>query len=295
MLVSGIMKIKIGGQAVVEGVMMRSDNFVSTTVRDEKNKLRNRTRRFNSLTEKNKFLGLPFVRGFITLFEVMGLGLKEISWSAQQVDDEEPISRSEMFFSFALSIVLVLSIFMLLPWFLANFLSGSSLIGVNVIDGVIKILLFIAYLLLISRMPDVRRLFEYHGAEHKVVACFESGKKLTPKNAQNFSKLHPRCGTTFVFVVFLVGILIYLLIPLGTGFWGNYFWRILLLPVIAGLSYELIRLEGKYYDKSKFVRRIVWPGMQFQRLTTREPSLKQLGVAISSLNSCISAEKKLKK
>lgn len=290
------MKIRIGGQAVVEGVMMRSDNFISTTVRNEKGKIKNRTRRFNSLTEKYKFLGLPFVRGIFTLFEVMILGIKEISWSAEQATDEEPLTKKEMFLTLALSILLVLSIFKLLPWFLANvFTNSSSLIGVNVVDGLLKILLFTAYLFLISLLPDVKRLYEYHGAEHKVVACHESGKKLTPRNAQKFSKLHPRCGTTFVFIVFLIGILVYLLIPLGTGFWGNYAIRILLLPVIAGISYEIIRLEGKYYDKSKFVRAAIWPGIQFQRLTTRNPSLKQIEVAISSLNECIRSEKKLKK
>ena len=289
------MKVRIGGQAVVEGVMMRSDNFISTTVRDEKKQLKNRTRPFNSITEKNKFLGLPFVRGVFMLFELMVLGLKEISWSAENSSNEEPLSKKEMIITFAISILLVLSIFVLLPWFLANVLMTGSLLGVNILDGVIKILLFIGYLVAISLLPDVKRLYEYHGAEHKVVACFESKQKLTPKNAQKFSRLHPRCGTTFVFVVFIIGILVYLLVPLSLGFWGNYGVRILLLPVIAGLSYELIRLEGKYYNKSRLVRLLIWPGIQFQKLTTRNPSLEQLGVAINSLEECIKAEKKLQK
>ncbi|MFP4567680.1 MAG: DUF1385 domain-containing protein [Candidatus Woesearchaeota archaeon] len=290
------MKVRIGGQAVVEGVMMRSDNYISTTVRDPSGTLKQRTRRFNSITERNKFLALPFIRGFVMLFELMGLGFKEISWSAEQSGDDEPLSKREMFFTFALSIILVLSIFKLLPWFLANFVAGSSsLIGVNVFDGVFKILIFVAYLFFISLMPDIKRLYEYHGAEHKVVACYESGLKLTAKNAQKFSKLHPRCGTTFVFVVFFIGILVYLLIPLGAGFWGNYAFRILLLPIIAGVAYELIRLEGKYYSKSGIVRALIWPGIQFQRLTTREPDLSQLEVAIASLNACILSEKKVLK
>src|SRR6056297_3641400 len=210
------MKIKIGGQAVVEGVMMRSDNFISTTVRTPTNKLKKRTRRFNSITEKYKILGLPFIRGFVMLFELMSLGFKEISWSAEQSGDDEPLSKGEMFLTFALSILLVLSIFKLLPWFLANFVTNSgSLIGVNVVDGLFKILIFVAYLFLISLLPDIKRLYEYHGAEHKSVSCYESGLKLTAKNAAKFSKIHPRCGTTFVFVVFFIGILVYLLIPLG--------------------------------------------------------------------------------
>ena len=290
------MKVRIGGQAVVEGVMMRSDNFISTTVRNDKGELKKRTRRFNSITEKNKFLALPFIRGFVMLFELMSLGFKEISWSAQQSGDDEPLSKKEMFFTFALSIIIVLAFFKFLPWFLANvFTDSSSLLGVNVLDGVLKIFIFVIYLFLISLLPDVKRLYEYHGAEHKVVACYESGLPLTPKNADKFSKLHPRCGTTFVFVVFLIGILVYLTIPLSFGLWGNYALRILFLPLIAGIAYEIIRLEGKYYCKSKIVRILMWPGIQFQRLTTREPSLKQLSVAISSLNSCIAEEKKLAK
>ncbi|MCC7574752.1 DUF1385 domain-containing protein [Candidatus Woesearchaeota archaeon] len=289
------MKVRIGGQAVVEGVMMRSDNFISTAVRTEKGEVKKRTRRFNSLTEKHRFLGLPFVRGVFMLFELMGIGLKEISWSAEQAGEDEPLTKKEMFFTFALSLLLVLSIFKLLPWFLANFFTGSSsLVGVNVVDGILKLLIFIIYLFLISLLPDVKRLYEYHGAEHKVVACYESGLKLTPSNANKFSRLHPRCGTTFVFVVFLIGILVYLLIPLNTGFWGNYFIRIMLLPLIAGISYELLRLEGKYYCKSRIVRILMWPGIQFQRLTTRNPSLKQLSVAITSLNECIKSENSLK-
>jgi uncharacterized protein YqhQ len=289
------MKIRIGGQAVVEGVMMRSDNFVCTTVRDDKGVLKKRNRRFNSITEKNKFLALPFIRGFVMLFELMSLGFKEISWSAQQAGDDEPLSKKEMFFTFALSIIIVLAFFKFLPWFLANLFTSSSLLGVNLLDGILKIFIFIIYLFLISLLPDVKRLYEYHGAEHKVVACYESGLSLSAKNANKFSRLHPRCGTTFVFVVFLIGILVYLSIPLSFGLWGNYALRILFLPLIAGIAYEVIRLEGKYYCKSKFVRILMWPGLQFQRLTTREPSLKQLSVAISSLNSCVVEEKKLTK
>lgn len=287
------MKVRIGGQAVVDGVMMRSDNFISTAIRTEKGSLKKRTRRFNSVTETNKFLGLPFVRGVVMLFELMIIGIKEISWSAEQSSDEAPLSKKEMIFTLLLSLVLVLSIFKLLPWFLANVVVKSSLVGVNVVDGLIKILIFILYLFLISLLPDVKKLYQYHGAEHKVVACYESGLKLSSKNADKFSRLHPRCGTTFVFVVFLIGILVYLLIPLNAGFWGNYLLRIFLLPVIAGLAYELIRLEGKYYCKSRVVRILMWPGIQFQRLTTREPSLKQLDVAILALKECIGAEKRL--
>lgn len=289
------MKVRIGGQAVVDGVMMRSDNFIGTSVRVG-DKIKNRVRRFNSLTERNKFASLPFVRGVVMLFELMVIGLKEISWSAEQSEDDEPLSRREMFFTFLLSLVIVLAFFKLLPWFLANVVTKSGgLVGVNVVDGVLKIIIFVLYLLGISLLPDVVKLYKYHGAEHKAVSCYESGLKLNTKNALKFSRLHPRCGTTFVFVVFLIGILVYLLIPLNVGFWGNYLFRVLLLPVIAGVAYELIRLEGKYYSRSAVVRVLMWPGLQFQRLTTREPDVDQVEVAIHALNSCIVAEKKLRK
>ncbi len=287
------MKIKLGGQAVVEGVMMRSNNYISTAVRCENGQIKKRTRKFNSLTETNKIAKLPIIRGLIMLFELMILGLKEISWSAENSTNEEPLTKKEMILTFLLSLVIVLSLFVLLPWFLANTITITSTpLGVNIVDGIIKIMLFTGYLLIISLLPDIKRLYQYHGAEHKTLACYESKRKLTPQNAKKFSRIHPRCGTTFIFIVFLIGILIYLLIPQGTGFWGNYLWRILLLPIIAGLAYEIIRLEAKYYNKSRIVRILMWPGLQFQKLTTKEPSLKQLDVAITSLNECMRAETK---
>jgi uncharacterized protein YqhQ len=288
------MRIRIGGQAVSEGVMMRSDNYLSTAVRLPDGKIRVRTRKYSSLTEKYKILGLPFIRGIILLFEMMALGLKETAWASNMgMKKEERLTKREIIFSIALALVIVLAIFKLLPWFIANAVSkplGIHGAGLNVIDAFFKILILICYFVFLGMSKDIRRLFAYHGAEHKTVACYEAKKKLTPNNAIKYSRIHPRCGTTFVFIVFLVGIAFYVLIPLKTGFWLNYLFRVLLLPVVAGAAYEIIRLEGKYYHK-RIVRMIIWPGLQFQRLTTRNPNRKQLEVAIAALDACIKKEK----
>jgi len=285
--------IRIGGQAVVDGVMMRSDNYISTSVRKTNGQIKTRSRKFISITDKNKFLNLPLLRGLIMLFELMIQGTKELLWSSNEsADEHEQLTKKDIILTVILSLVIVLLVFKLLPFYLAGLLSkGSNTWYFNLIDGVIKIAIMMIYLHAISLMPDVKTLYKYHGAEHKAVACYESKKKLTPKNAIKFSRIHPRCGTTFVFLVFFVSIFFYVLIPLQTQFWLNYVIRILLLPIIAGVTYELIRLSGKYYSSNKLVRILVWPGLQFQRITTREPSLEQLEVSIASLNACVKKEK----
>lgn len=275
--------------------MMRSDNFIATSVRKENGKIKTHSRKFISVIDKHKLLNLPLIRGVIMLFELMIQGTKELFWSSNESTDEhEELTKKEIFLTVFLSIAIVLLIFKLLPFYLANLISnGSSTWLFNLIDGLIKIIIMMCYLYFISFMPDVKTLYEYHGAEHKAVACYESKKKLTPANAIKFSRIHPRCGTTFVFLVFFVSIFFYVLIPLQTQFWLNYLIRILLLPLIAGVTYEVIRLSGKYYSKSRLVRALIWPGLQFQRITTREPSLEQLEVSISSLKECIQKEKSL--
>jgi len=288
------MKIRIGGQAVSDGVMMRSDNYVSTAVRTYNGKIVSRTREYHSITERNKFFSIPIIRGAITLFEVVGLGLKEITWASNKsLKKEERLTKKEVAFAMVLSVVIALVIFKLVPWSLANIFNrffGIDGVVLNILDAVFKIIIMIVYFSLLGFSTEVKTLFSYHGAEHKTVACFESGKKLSPENAIKFSRIHPRCGTTFVFIVFIVGLFFYIFIPPAAGFWLNFLMRILLLPLIAGVAYEIIRLEGKYYDK-KLVRILIWPGLQFQRLTTRNPSKKQIEVAIVALNACLKKEK----
>jgi uncharacterized protein YqhQ len=287
------MKIRIGGQAVVNGVMMRSDNYVSTAIREPNGKIAVRSREYHSITEKKKVLSWPFIRGIIILFEVMVLGLKELTWASNKtMKKEEKLSKKEVALAMALSVIIALVIFKLVPWALANIF--NNLFGIkgallNVIDAVFKVLILIIYFSVLGFSDEVKTLFQYHGAEHKTVFCYEKKKKLTPENAMKFSRIHPRCGTTFVFLVFIVGLFFYILIPSAAGFWLNLLIRIMLLPIIAGVAYELIRLEGKYYDR-KVVKWIIWPGLQFQRLTTRNPSKKQLEVAIAALEACIKKE-----
>lgn len=292
-------ELKIGGQAVIEGVTMRSENFLCTSVRKEDGSIKQKLMSFKSITQTNKFWGLPFFRGVVNLVEMMRIGFGEIQWSGNQaVGEEEELSKKEVFFTVLISIIIGLAVFKFLPWSVANLIrdaTGSSYVLLNVIDGLLKIIIIAGYLFLIGLMPDVKTLFQYHGAEHKAVNCYEKGLKLTPKNAQKFTTMHPRCGTTFVIIVFVVSIFVYVLLPESFGFWVNLGLRILLLPVVAGIAYEIIRLSGKYYHKSLLVRIIMWPGLQFQRLTTNEPTLDQLEVSIASLNACMKEELKIRK
>lgn len=290
--------LKIGGQAIIEGVTMRSNQYIASSVRKTDGTIKTRTRKFISIIDKHKILNLPFVRGIISLIEVMIMGFKEITWSSNQaIGEDEQLTTKELVFMIIFSAVFGIALFKLLPWFLATTISplveGKSA-TVNILDALFKLIILSGYMFAISLMPDIRRLFQYHGAEHKVVTCHEKGIKLTPKNAQKFSTIHPRCGTTFIVWVFLFSMVFYMIIPLSYGFWMNFLLRILLLPLIAGVSYEVIRISGKYYYKNVIVRIIVWPGLQFQRLTTRQPTLKQLEVSIASLNACIVQEKKTK-
>lgn len=288
-------ELRIGGQAVIEGVTMRSDHYITTSVRKDDGSIKSKTKKFISITDKHKFLNLPFIRGPINLAEVVGIGLKEITWSSNQaLGEDEKMTTKEMIFMIAFSLIFGLALFKLLPWFLATLAIpiADGNIAVNILDALIKTVILVGYLLIITLMPDIKTLFRYHGAEHKSVSCFEAKKKLTPRNAQKFSTIHPRCGTTFIIIVFFVSMIFYVFIPLKLGFWLNFLIRILLLPIIAGFSYELIRFSGKYYKKSWVVRALIWPGLQFQRLTTKQPTLKQLEVAIASLNACISKEKR---
>lgn len=287
--------LMIGGQAVMEGVMMKSRHHIATSVRTPNGKISTRHRKHISVLEKTGLGKIPFVRGAIVLFETMIIGLQELNWStnASIGEEEEKLSSLALAATLAFSIVLALLLFKLLPFALASLIANSASQGtwvLNILDGILKLIIFISYIALISNMQDVKRLFMYHGAEHKAVNCYEAKKKLTPKNAKPFTLLQPRCGTTFVIYVFAISILVYVLIPLDFGFWFNYLIRIALLPVIAGVAYEWIRFSGKYYKKSAFIRAISEPGMLFQRLTTREPDLKQLEVGITALEKVLHEE-----
>jgi len=244
-------KLTIGGQAVIEGVMMRSPKYYAVAVQKKNRKIITKTIRFKSIQQRHWLYRLPIIRGVIVLFETLVIGMKILFYSSQQAEDEkeEKLSWKELAITFGISIVLVLALFKFLPLFLAYFFQkklGLGNVYFNLIDGGFKLLLFLLYIILISAMKDVRRLFQYHGAEHMAVSCYEGGKKLTIKNVRKYSTLQPRCGTSFIFSVILISIIIYIFIPFQYSLWQKYILRILLLPVIAGLSYELIRLAGKF-------------------------------------------------
>ncbi|MFC2136321.1 DUF1385 domain-containing protein [Bacteroidota bacterium] len=292
-------KIVMGGQAVIEGVLMRAPNHYAVAVRKSNKKITVMTKKFISYTKRNRFFGLPFVRGIVVLIETVGIGSKALTYSANESVDEkeDELTKSELVFTLVISILAALLIFKFIPLLLANLFSkslGLNNFWFNLADGLIKIGMFVLYLWVISLMKDVQRMFEYHGAEHMAVHCYESKKKLTVENVRKFKTMHPRCGTEFLLLVLIISILFYMFIPLGANFWTKYVIRILLLPVIAGFSYEVLRISGKHYD-NWFFKVISAPGMMLQKITTKKPSNDQIAVAIKSLQAALKAEMKYQK
>ncbi len=292
-------KYTIGGQAVMEGVMMKSPHYLNTSVRKKDGEIKDKSREYYSLKKKSRLFEKPFIRGIIVLFEMLIIGVKELNYSAKEAAEDEDIQLGfwELTTTVVLAVAGALLIFKLLPLFIAETLSktSNSNLLLNALDGGAKIVLFTAYLLLISQMKDVKRLFQYHGAEHKAINCYEAGEELTPENVEKYPTKQVRCGTTFIIFVFLLSVLFYLAIPLNYNFWLKYGLRVLLLPIIAGVTYEIIRGANKVYHKSKIVRALVEPGLWFQKLTIRKPSREQIEVAISSLKTVLKREEEKKR
>jgi len=298
-------EMSVGGQAVIEGVMMRSPNYLSTSVR-KKGKIISRTKK---IKKRNRFLKLPVIRGIVNFLDMLVMGIKELTWSANQQTDEkdEKLTKKEIIATIAFSLTLVLVIFVALPYFLthlAGFAEETQPIIFNLVDGAIKIGLFLIYLYAISFMKDIKTLFKYHGAEHKVVHCYEEKKPLTVENAKKFSTKHPRCGTSFIFIVFIISILLFSLIPVILNSINPNFGslallqrkailfmiRVLVIPIIAGLSYELLKLSAKHKN-NKLIKMATLPGLWLQKITTKEPTDKQIEIAIASLKNVLKREK----
>ncbi len=300
----------VGGQAVLEGVMMRGIRTWSVAVRkpsDEQlatheeglapdeaaeGEIAVVTRPLDSWLRRHRALRLPVIRGVVALAESLKVGFDAlgISANAQLPDDEQEISSGMWAGTIVVSVLLAIGLFFLIPVGVASLIKdqlGSSFLF-WLIEGLIRTGIFLGYLLALSRLRDLRRVFEYHGAEHKTISCFESGLPLTPANAERFSRLHPRCGTTFLLLVMVVAIFVFA--PIGLPAW---YWllltRVLGVPLIAGISFELIKLSGRQRHR-RWVRAIMWPGIQLQYLTTREPDRSQLAVAIAALEAVLSAE-----
>lgn len=281
------MTYSYGGQALIEGVMMRGKKTQSMVVRLESGIIEHQTESFSSWGDRLGFLKWPFVRGCTGLFESLVVGMKAITWSTNmslaEDEDEEELTTLEMGITILIAFVLGMGLFFFLPVVLSNFMRGfvPGTLAQNLIEGIIRVIIFIVYLYLITRMKEIYRVFQYHGAEHKTIHCYESGGVLTPENAMQYSRLHPRCGTSFLFLVMIISILIFSLVGVD-NLLLRLLSRILLLPVVAGVSYEILRYTGSHMDHG-FVRLLAWPGMQLQHLTTAEPTRDMLEVAIYAL------------
>ena len=277
----------VGGQAVIEGVMMRHKNRVAVVCRDQKGKYVSTVKHIKPT--KSRFLKLPFVRGVYALLSSLSVGIWALSWSAQVAEGKnEKFSKTELVVTFIVSLLLSLSIFVALPLFLSKFVFSAEGFALHALDGALRVALFVGYILLIMQMKDVRRLFQYHGAEHKAVYCYENGKPLVVKETKKFSRLHPRCGTTFVVFLLLIMILLHSLLVFD-NFWLQFGGRLLMLPIIVGISYEVLFLVAKRINLSGswFSRSLCKIGFLFQRLTTKEPDDAMVGCALKALSLAV--------
>ena len=287
--------ILVGGQAVIEGVMMRVPGAYATAVRDPKGKIHIDRKKFRSLSEKSQVWRQPILRGMAGLYESMKMGMETLQWSADiAIPDEKdkPKNKFADFFSSLIAISLAVSLFMIAPmWLTTKALDvEKEAFAFNLISGAFRISFFILYLFLISRMSDVKRLFQYHGAEHKVVYNFESGKDINVKNSQSFPTQHPRCGTSFMFIVLLSAIIVFSIIDTFIiKFTGdiNLFSRLAfhlpMMPLVAGISYELIKISSR--NNNLFFKVLRKPGLWLQNITTRQPDDEMVKVAISALET----------
>ncbi len=286
----------LGGQAVIEGVMMKGKSRYAVSVRMPDRKIKTKTERIKTLT-KNKVLGTPVIRGIVTLIEMVVIGMKALTWSAdQQLEPEkdEKLSGWSVFFTILLSFLFAFLIFKLIPLGITKliFLNRENQFLFNIVDGLIRVIVFFLYIWTISFFRDIRRIFEYHGAEHKTVHCFEAGKKLTVGNVKGFSTRHPRCGTSFILIVLVVSILVFSLVSVKLPFYLLLLYSIPLILPIAGISYELLKLSFRFKDKA-FFKILIFPGLLFQRITTREPNNRQIEVAIASAKMLLEKERNL--
>ena len=293
------MAVRIGGQAVIEGVMMKNMDRYAVSVRKPNGKIETKVEECVSFAEKHPLFQLPVFRGMANFLESMVIGMKTLNYSASFYEDEEEQteSRTEQLLEkilgekaekIIIGIVLVFSLaisiglFMILPYIASEAL-GKLIRNEYVIlfmEGIIRIAIFLGYIVLISRMEDIKRVFMYHGAEHKTINCLEAGVPLTPENVDNFSRLHKRCGTSFIFIVMIISMVFFFFIRVDT-IWLRIVLRLLFLPLVAGVSYEFIRLAGSMYHP--LVQIFSKPGLALQRLTTKEPDHSMIEVAIASV------------
>jgi uncharacterized protein YqhQ len=292
----------VGGQAVLEGVMMRGPGNWAVAVRTPSGEIAQVSRSIESKMAKHRLLRLPIIRGVMALGESLAIGFRALAISANYAAQEESedgksgeevsteLSRGALIFAFAIAIGFAVMLFKVTPGLITSLLPIKSTGWFVIVEGLIRVSIFVAYLSLISLLPDLRRVFQYHAAEHKAINAYEAGEELTPANVQRFSLIHPRCGTAFLLWVMVIAVFVF-------AFFGRPHWywliaeRILLLPLIAGLAYELIRFAGRHQGNLVLMT-VLAPGMWLQRLTTREPTLDQLEVSIRALSEVLHLEER---
>ncbi len=296
----------VGGQAVLEGVMMRGVSTWAVAVRkppaadaapaagagDKLGEIAVSSFPLVSWTKKRRVYRWPLIRGVVAMAESLAIGMRALSISAgaQLPEGEEELSGAAWTGAIIVSLVFAIGVFFVLPVGLTSLIKHQLNSGFTfwLVEGVVRTAIFLGYLLLLSRIRDLRRVFEYHGAEHKTISCYEAEDELTPERAQLYSRLHPRCGTSFLLIVMIVAIFVFA--PIGLPAWYLLvITRIVGVPVIAGVSFEIIKWAGRN-RRRPWVRFIMWPGLQLQKLTTREPDLDQLAVAIAALNAVLAVE-----
>lgn len=277
----------VGGQAVIEGVMMRAPDAWAVAVRRPDGIIEAKSSELPAATSRSKAAKWPFIRGVFVLIESLSLGFRALSWSAEKAgDEEEEITRTQVIWTMVIAVVLAIGLFILVPVLSANFLKGffdHSSFAFVVIDGLIRIALVVGYIWLIGRSAEIQRVFQYHGAEHKTIHAYENGDPLDVASIQKYSPRHPRCGTSFIIIVAMVAFFVFMLLAPLPLIW-QIISRIVLIPVIAGMSYEVLKAAAGH-------RWLAWastPGMWIQAITTKEPSDDQVEVAVTSLLAALS-------
>jgi len=293
-MTQGRMK-SIGGQAVIEGVMMKAPKNWTVAVRDQKGSIHLKKEK---LSEMPRFLKLPVLRGVVALFHALALGIKAIEFSASKAyeeEEEESLGKFSIAVTILVSILLGIGLFILLPLYVTKLASlvfegiANNSLLFNLTDGILRVFVFLVYVVMIGLWKEMARIFMYHGAEHKVIHAYEEGKELTLENVKNNSPLHPRCGTSFLMIVMVMSILAFSFIPQYWPFLYKFLSRIVMIPLIAGLSFEFLKFSSRW-SHHPLMHMLVWPGLMLQRLTTREPDEAQLEVALSALKEVLKLE-----
>lgn len=284
----------VGGQAVIEGVMMRNGSLLATAVRKPNGDIVYKKTVFSD--KRTKFTKIPFIRGGVVLFDSLVMGIKELTFSANQSEEneEEQLSNKEAVLTTVISLALGIGLFMVLPSVLSSFIFKTNRLQANFMEALLRLVFFLIYIWGISFSKDVKRVFQYHGAEHKTIFAYENGEELNADNAAKYTTLHPRCGTSFLLIVMLTAIIVFsamdFILPVPQTFLGRIGLKIILrigfMPLIAGISYELQRYSSNHLDKL-WVRMLAYPGLSLQKITTKEPDKSQLEVAVVAMKAAL--------